>query len=67
MRDGDIDTLSADGAQESDSHLRRMLWSEAQIDAYADAAERLCHCEGLCVCGWDDPGSLVMQQIERMR
>lgn len=50
-----------------DPTLARMRWTEAQQDAYADAAERLCRCEGLCSCGWDDPDSLAMQQIERMQ
>lgn len=50
---------------ELDRELERANWSEAGLDAYAEAAERLCHCEGLCVCHWDDPDSLAMRQIER--
>lgn len=50
----------------TDRTLERATWTEVQVDAYAEAAERLCHCEGLCVCGWDDPDSLAMQAIERM-
>jgi hypothetical protein len=49
-----------------DPTLERMAWSEAQFDAYAEAAQSLCECEGLCVCGWDEPGSLAMLAIERM-
>lgn len=49
----------------SDPTLARANWSEAQVDAYAEAAARLCHCEGLCACGWDDPDSLAMRAIER--
>jgi hypothetical protein len=50
----------------SDPTLQRANWTEAQVDAYAEAAARLCQCEGLCTCGWDDPGSVAMLQIERM-
>jgi len=50
----------------SDPTLARAAWSEAQFEAYADAAERLCKCEGLCDCHWDDPDSLAMLKIETM-
>ena len=49
-----------------DPTLQRMAWSEEQVNAYAEAAARLCHCEGLCVCGWDEPDTLAMLHIEAM-
>ncbi len=52
--------------QLGDPWLARAAWTAAQQDAYAEAAERLCHCEGTCSCGWDAPDSLAMLRIERM-
>lgn len=49
---------------DDDPTLLRAAWSEAQFDAYAEAAARLCHCEGTCDCHWDDPGTLTMARIE---
>ena len=48
-----------------DLTLQRVAWSEAALAAYVEAERRLCHCEAVCTCGWDDPSSLVMQGIER--
>lgn len=52
-----------------DRELERVHWSEAGMDAYAEAEALLCRCDpddGLCTCGWDDPDSLAMLRIERM-
>jgi hypothetical protein len=50
----------------TDPTLCRMAWTPEQQAAYAEAA-LACTCEALCVCGWDDPGSLAMVRIELMK
>jgi hypothetical protein len=51
----------------SDPTLARMAWSAAAFSDYAELAELLCHCEALCVCGWDEPGGPAEQMIEQRR
>ena len=49
----------------TDRELQRIHWSNAGLDAYAEAAEQ-CKCEALCSCGWDDPDAPAMRWIERL-
>ena len=43
-----------------------MFWNEDGMSAYLELERRLCGCEALCTCRWEERAALEMAQLERV-